>query len=729
MKAMQKLVDRLATRRRVEPPAAEIFQGMRLVDAVLVIAAAAGKTADADGLMAALPIANNDLPLQFSAIALARVGLQGDILQRHLTDIRPVDCPALLALKDGTAIVVQSQQHDHWIVDTASGKMQLHVKTIDAAYSGKMLSIAHADPVNGSNIDQEKNEIVTKPRAWLIRQFLDQKKLLWQLATTAFLLNLCTLSIPLYMRAIYDRVVPNNSISSMWALSIGVLVILLFEFCLKSVKSNFIDALSMRIGVITQHRVMTALLNARILSAPQVPGGVLSALRDVEMIAGLVPSAIITLGIDLPFFIFFMCLIYALGGLTVLAVVIGGIIIISSGTIANIGLNGASKRSAELAKARSNLIVDVVEGLTTIKLSLAQGKFLRSWNLLSDHVSATGQKARHWSEWPAYLSAFTMQFVTVLVVIIGLYEMRAGRLTTGGLIASTMLAGRAMVPLSNAVTVVAKCYQSLSSFAGLSHLLSLPSEPGVSDTTTSLKTMTADISLVDVSVRYGSDQPLALSHINLQIKHGERIALVGKSGSGKTTLMQTLANLLPSEAGRVMIDGYHIDQFSVHDLRRLISFAPQDGRLFDMSLKDNILCGDSDMPHDKFENAVNISGVTEFAKLSREGFGSKVGPRGNRLSGGQKQSVVLARALAADPKVLLLDEPTASMDVNMEASVIDGLKNFAAGRTLILSTHRMALLQLVDRVIWLDNGKIVADKPRDEVMNMLRSNIQAAKAA
>ncbi len=726
---MQMLANKLAIKHHAGARAITVIHGLRVVDAIVLIAGVAGKIADADGLSAALPMTNNDLPLQFSALALSRIGLQGEILFRRLADIKPVDCPALLALTDGTALVVHSQQHDTWIVDTAFGRFQFKEQDIAAVYSGQMLSIAHADPVNGADIDHEKALIVAKPRAWLIRQFLDQKKLLLLMAITAFLLNLCTLSIPLYMRAVYDRVVPNNSLSSMWALSIGVMIILVFELCLKSVKSNFVDALSMRMGVITQHRVMTSLLNARILSAPQVPGGVLSALRDVEMIAGLVPSAIITLGIDLPFFLFFMVLIYALGGLTVFAVVIGGFIIIATGAVANFGLNDASKRGAELAKARSNMIVDVVEGLTTIKLSLAQGKFLRSWNLLSDHVSAAGQKARHWSEWPAYLSAFTMQFVTVLVVVIGMYEISAGRLTTGGLIACTMLAGRAMVPLSNAVTIVAKCYQSLSSFAGLSHLLSLPSEPEINNTASSLKDMTGDISLVDVTVRYGNDQAPALSHINLHIKQGERIALVGKSGSGKTTLMQTLANLLPAESGRVIIDGYHIDQFSVHTLRRLVSFAPQDGRLFDMSLKENILCGDSDCSQKNFESAASISGVTEFAKLSRDGFGSKVGPRGSRLSGGQKQSVILARALASDPKVLLLDEPTASMDVTMEASVIQGLKAFTNGRTLILSTHRMALLQLVDRVIWLDDGKIVADKPRDEVMNMLKSNVGSARAA
>lgn len=729
MKLIKAWMRKLTGTRVVKTPAPPLIEGLRVVDAIVAVAEIAGIIADPNGLMAALPISNDDLPIQLGSIALARVGLQGVLSARAINMIRPVDCPALLALNDGTAVIIQSLENELWTLLTANGIGKYTPGALANVYTGHMLSIAHADPVNGGDVDHDKTAIAAKPKTWLILQFLSQKKLMMQLALTAILLNICTLSIPLYMRAIYDRVVPNQAVASMWALSIGVFIVLVFEFCLKSIKSNFIDALSMRIGAMTQHRVMTSLLSARLLSAPQVPGGVLSSLRDAELIASLVPSAIITLGIDLPFFIFFVLLMYTLGGATVLAALIGGFIIIASGTVANLKLNGTSRRGAELVKARSNLIVDVVEGLATIKLSLSQGRFLRSWNLLSDHVATSGQKSRHWSELPAYLSAFTMQFVTVMVVIIGIYELRAGRLTTGGLIASTMLAGRAMVPLSNAVTIVAKCYQSLTSFTGLSTILSLSSEPDKNEIGAEINDMSADLNLVDISVRYATDQALALSHITLQIKPGERVALVGKSGSGKTTLMQALANLLPVESGRVTLDGYHIDQFAVNDLRRLIAYAPQDGRLFDMSIKENILCSGSTISLRSFESAASIAGVSEFARQARDGYGMNVGPRGGRLSGGQKQSIVLARALVSNPKVLLLDEPTASMDVAMEANVIEGLKSYVEGRTLILSTHRMALLQLVDRVIWLDNGRVVADKPRDEVMAMLRNNQQAAKAA
>lgn len=701
------------------------------VHALEQLSIACGQAAGRAHLTAGFPVSGGDLDPRYAPFALARAGIDARWQAIGLEKVRPEDLPALTAVRDGGAIVVLS-------VDTAEGTARIidgageaHVPLalLDGAISEQMLTCGHLDPENGMDEDAEKDLVQRNPRLWLLGVFLSEKRRIGQLLAAAAFLNLFALAIPLYMRAIYDRVVPNLAIESLWALSIGMVVVLSFEYLFRGIRSGFVDAVAVRVGQSVQHRAMTAILNARSSEDSRNVGALMAGLRDVEQLAMLAPQAAVTFLIDVPWFLCFLGIIALIGGATVLGPVIGGLGMLVTGLIANYALKLAAKKSSRLMQARNNLIVEVTEGWSTIKANLAEGQFLRQWDIVSDHIGAGGKAVKHWNELPTGVSTFLVQIVTVLVVIIGVFQIKAGVMTTGALVAVTMLTGRAMVPVSGAVMMVGKVYQSLSQLDGLTKILRMEAERASSDPAIRRSRPTGDIRIGNLTHTFEGAAVASLNGVTLAIKPGEKIALIGKSGSGKSTLLQLLAGLHAKQSGSIVVDGHAIDQYAPVQLRQSIVYAGQDATLFDRSIWENILLGLPEPDEAVVEQAIRASGLDSFVARSVEGYGRRIGPRGERLSGGQRQSLVLARALVRDPTVLLLDEPTAAMDIQTERLVIGGLAQAARGKTLIVATHRLALLDIVDRVIWLEDGRVIADRPRAEVLAMLRTANGNAKAA
>jgi ATP-binding cassette, subfamily C, bacterial LapB len=705
--------------------------GLTIMDALMAAATVCGTPTTAAQLVSGLPIpTGKELDIRLAPIALARLGLHAELTTLAVTRMTAEQCPAVLMLRDGSAVLITT---------ITAGRISLVVKdgnrVVDAAHlaalsDGTGFVIGRSDPVNNATHAEEQQFALASPKRWIMAQFLEQRKLLLQLAFASVLLNLCAFVVPLFLRSVYDRVVPNLAFETLWALALGVMIALLFEFGLKTVRATFIDALSIRVGLVVQHKVMNGLLRARLADAPTQPGGVLAIVRDVESLSTLIPNGIITFCIDIPFFFLFLMLIGSIGGAVTAVAFVGGCAVVAAGLWAHNSLSKASKKNSEISKARSNLIIDTVEGLSTIKTSRARGRFLGYWDLLADHQAVGARDMRHYSETPNYLSALAMQMVTVGVVLVGIYQLKDGNMSVGGLVACTMLAGRAMVPVSNAVQILSRMQQSLAVFGGLSRLLALQPEPDQRSGITTPQTLSGDIRLQGVSLTYDKDTQAVLQDINLRISPGERIGFIGRSGSGKSTLMHLISGLLQPTAGQITVDGVDLAQFPADVLRSQMAYAPQDALLFEGQLQENIMLDGSTPAADRFASVVNATGVAAFAKPHAEGFNLNVGARGTRLSGGQRQSTLLARALLHDTPMILLDEPTAAMDVGTELSVMQGLRALSNGKTLLLATHRMNLLDLVDRVIWMDSGRIVADKSRAEILDMFKNqHVKAANAA
>ncbi|RZM16820.1 MAG: hypothetical protein EOP67_62800, partial [Sphingomonas sp.] len=389
----------------------------------------------------------------------------------------------------------------------------------------------HADPIATDSGDAAEATLSERnPKLWLVASFLGERRMLTQLVVAAVLLNVCAMAIPLYMRAIYDRVVPNLAIESLWALSVGITIVLIFEFVFKSVRSAYVEAVGVRVAQAVQHRAMAAFLHARSAKSHSA-GGLMTALRDVEGLSLLVPQAVVAFFVDLPFFFLFLALIGLIGGWTVAAPVLGAGALLIVGLVCNYAVKLASKRTSKLMQARQDLAVDLADGLETIKANQAEGRFLFRWDNVSDHLAIGGKTTRKWTELPGTTSPAVVQMVTVLVVVIGVFQIKSGAMTTGALVACTMLTGRAMVPVSSAITMMSKANQSLSQFAGLARILALPAERQVSDPGVRRTPVAGRFGLEGVSITHKGAASPSLAGVSLTIAPGEKVALIGKSGS------------------------------------------------------------------------------------------------------------------------------------------------------------------------------------------------------
>ncbi|OYU36466.1 ATP-binding cassette domain-containing protein [Novosphingobium sp. PASSN1] len=719
-------------RRRKPAPAARItdqpfITAMPMLAALEALAELRGIASAKAALSAALPMAQDRLAAKLAPLALARIGIEAHWRPLHQGLPEASALPLIVTLGSGGAVVLAAGGTGGQIsVRDASGWQDLPFAALRPLLDGEALHSGPVDPVNGASDAHERDLIRRNPKAWLLGAYLGERGPLGQMLIASALLNLCALTIPLYMRAIYDRVVPNLAIESLWALSIGVTIVLVFELLLKKIKARFVDAVATRVGQAVQHRAVVSVLRARAPTPGMGFGAMLTGLRDLEQLSLLVPQAVATFCVDLPFVVLLFALIAAIGGFTVLGPILGAVGLIFVGMISNYALKLASRRASKLLQARSDLTAELTSGWTTIKANHAEGLFEGRWDLISDHLAMGNKHVRHWSEMPASASGLLVQLVTVMVVVIGVLQIKAGLMTTGALIAVVLLTGRAMVPVAATVSMFARAYQSLAQFQALAGLLQSEPERDVSDPAVSLAPVRGAVRVAGLSHTFAGSGAPSLSGLTFSVAEGERVALIGKSGSGKSTLLQLLAGLVPAQEGLITLDGHALDRFAIPHLRQNVIYSAQDAVIFEGTVWHNILLGMPEPETAVVERAIRCSGLDSFVARTAEGYMRQVGARGAALSGGQRQSLLLARALVRDPAVLLLDEPTASLDIASEQAVIAGLAEATQGKTLIVATHRLALLEIVDRVIWLEEGRIVADRPKAEVLAQLAA--QTAQA-
>ena len=703
------------------PDAARSLRPFTMVAGIEALCLALGRGGLSGSFAGALPTVGGDMASGFVPEALARAGLLAQWLQIPVDRLGPAELPALLRCHQGGALVLHAVLTGGFgVIEDSQGRHPVVLARLASLVEDDVLVVGPADPDQHGH-DGETDDLVRRnPRLWLAGAFLAERRRLGQLALTGALINLCALTIPLYMRAIYDRVVPNLAIESLWALSSGVVIALLFELMLRHVKAGFVDSVGVRVGQAVQHKAVSAILRGRAQDRENNVGALMTALRDTEQLALLVPMAFVTFVVDMPSILAYFALIALIGGWTVLGPVLGAVTLVGVGLVTNFALKLASRKASRLAQARNNLIVEVAEGWLTIKANQGEGRFLTRWDTISDHIGLSTRDSRKWQDMPLHMSTLLVQLVTVLVVMIGVFEIKAGAMTQGAMIAVIMLTGRTMGPVSSAISTMARLYQSLSQITALVRVLKTEPERRVSDPAIAPGRLTGAIVLNDITYRFPGASEDSLRGIGFAIAPGEKVALIGRSGSGKSTALQLMAGLLPRQEGYLAVDGHAMDHYGVAQLRRSIVYAAQDGDIFDTTIWDNILLGIDEPDAALVERAIRCSGLDTFIARSVEGYMRKTGPRGSALSGGQRQTILLARALIRDPQVLLLDEPTASLDITSEQAIIAGLREAAADRTLIIATHRLALLDLVDRVIWLEDGRIVADRPKSDVLAMLR---------
>lgn len=530
-----------------------------------------------------------------------------------------------------------------------------------------------------------------------------------EIGIAGVLINCFGLLMPLYSRLIYDKVIGNHINDTLWALTIGLLLFVLLEFALRIVRTYYIEQLAARFDIEFDQASASRLLGQRF--TPGV-GMVLAKYRDLMGARDVLSSSYMLIIIDFPFLVLYLIALGLIGGEIVWVVLVGGALLVGSQLLCKIPANDYAQRAVAAGTARTDKLANLVAGIDTLKTSGMQHRFLSLMQLDAGRAAANLAKNRFWMSISYTLSNAGNTLISIGTIVVGVYLVEAGTLTVGALIACSLLGGRAAGMLASVTMVLSRIdtfTQARKAFDAV--FLQQPDAPQVQ---VERQQIVGRIQVADLSFRFRPEHPEILQQVSFAVNPGEKVGLVGRSGSGKSTLLRCLAGVHRADGGQALIDGVAVEAYLPQVRTRFIGYKPQEPFLFEGTLESNIFV-DGNVPPQLREAALAISGLDEYIARGQLRLDQVVNAA-NLLSGGQRQMVALARTIASLPNVLLLDEPTAGIDQITEARVIQRLMAFAANRTLIIATHSPALLQCVDRLIVIDGGKIVADGPREKIL-------------
>jgi len=576
--------------------------------------------------------------------------------------------------------------------------------------------------------DSRSDEIaVANPRGWFWGTLLGSWRIYIEVVLAALLVNSFAIAGPLFVMNVYDRVVPNFAEETLWVLAIGVVTVYAFDFVLKMLRSYFVDAAGKAADTKIAGRLFSQVLGMKMADRPGSSGALASSLREFESLREFFTSSSLVAIVDLPFIFLFIFIIYIVGGSIAIVPLVALPVVMIVGALMQIPLRLVVQRSFREAQQRHALLIEAIGGIETVKSTASEGRMQRNWENFVDMTARSSVKAHTLSALALNFSGAATNLVTVGVIVYGVYRIDAGMLSVGGLVASTILAGRAMAPLGQIAGILTRYHQARVSLNALDQLMHTPVERPHGRSFVRRATIHGRIEFRNVTFHYPDQETPALDDVSFRIEAGEKVGLIGRIGSGKSSIQRLILGLYEPDAGAVMVDGIDVRQIDPADLRRNIGSVPQDVYLFFGSVKDNIAIGAPFTDDETVRRAARITGVEEFANRHPMGYDMPVGERGQNISGGQRQSVAIARALLREPPILLFDEPTSSMDNTSEGRFKARLSNIIDDKTVLLVTHRGSMLSLVERLIVVDGGKIVADGPKQDVLDALRGGqIQAA---
>ena len=535
----------------------------------------------------------------------------------------------------------------------------------------------------------------------------------------SFIANILAVVASLFTLQVYDRVIPNQSIETLWVLFIGVFAAMLFEAMLRLARTNVLDKagrdVDTEVSTFLLRRLCALKLTPKLPRASQLS----QFMREFGSVREFVTEAAVGALADIPFAIIFFLLIWGIAGPVVIVPIVATVLMVAAPLIFRKRMLKIAGESLGSQTASGRIFNEVSYGLETVKVARAEGYFLDQWKTINSLISNTAAKQRRLMSKLTQWAGSVQQAAYVCTVTFCVYQVFAGQMTVGAIIATTMLTSRALSPMGRLSTLFMRWHQVKKSLAGLDELVNMDSDLPSEHAKLSRNRAPGRIEVTNVSYHYQSEGEAALKVQKIQINPGEKIAILGTNGSGKSTLLRVLSGIYEPTGGSVSLDGTDMRQIDSGDLRRAIGFLPQDAVLFRGSLRDNLKLSRLNVDDQRILNTLAYIGLGHFVKNHPQGLEMQIADGGAGLSSGQRQSVGLARMLLSDPGMVLLDEPTANLDPEAEALTINRLGAWLAKRTLVVATHRMPILGLVDRVIVVDNGSVTMDGQRDEVLNKL----------
>lgn len=698
-----------------------------LLDSLVEICKLHGHTATRASLSAGLPLNNGRLPLDMAERAAARAGMSTRLERKAPDEIEPATLPAVLILKEEKTCILLGWDGDQarlLLPETGQGTVMLSRAELAQRSAGLVLYVRPH-----FRFDERAAE-VRPPREghWFWGALLSQRFVYKDVLWAAALINVFAIASPMFTMNVYDRVVPNAAIETLWTLAIGVVLVMLADLLMRKLRSRFVDEASARVDVQISATLMERVLGMRLSNRPESVGSFASNLRGFEQVRDLIASTTVTALVDLPFALLFLLVIVFISPWLAIPVVLGFGAVLLAGWLIQDKLHALAETTYRASATRNATLIESLTGIETIKTQGAEGVIQARWERSNVFLAGANVKMRSLSSSASYLTNWIVQMVSVTTVVGGVYLIGERMLTMGGLIACGMLASRALMPAGQIVGLLMQYQGARTALEGLEKIMAQPVERPAGTHYIHRAKLRGEIEFRNVSFQYPGRTDSALDGVSFRIRPGERVALIGRVGSGKSTLQRLMMGLYQPSEGAVLIDGIDINQLDPADLRRNMGYVSQDVMLFYGSLRENITFGLPYADDGAVVAAAEVAGLADFVNRHPRGFDMNVGERGESLSGGQRQGVGIARAILHNTPMLLLDEPTSAMDFSTEAAITQRLAEFGRDKTVVLVTHRTSLLAMVSRVIVVDGGKIVADGPRERIMEALQSG-RIARAA
>ncbi len=691
-----------------------------LLECLLIVVRAHGGSLSHEAATNGLPLVNNRLTPSLFQRAAQRAGFTSSVVKQPLDALNPALFPAVLLLQGDTACVLlgwdDSGDARVTFPELGEAEVSLPREELAARYLGTALL---ARP--RFRFDARAPEVGNvRHRHWFWGTLAENRALYRDVLLAAFLINVFALALPLFTMNVYDRVVPNNAVETLWMLAAGVALLLVADVVLRTLRGYFIDLAGSRVDVRLSAYIMERVLGLRLEHRPLSAGSFASNLRSFETIRDFITSATVTAFIDLPFALIFLVVIGWIAWPMILPILFGILVLLAYALTVHSKMHALSETTYRAGAMRNATLVESLVGLEAIKALGAESVMQRKWEASAQFLTRVAAQLRLLSTSTVNGAMWMQQFINVVLVVVGVYLIGDQALTLGGLIACTMLASRAMAPIGQVAGLLTQYHNASTALESLDGILQQPVERGTDASFVTRQHFTGDIEFKEVDFTYPGQDIAALRNVSLKIRAGERVAILGRVGSGKTTLEKLILGLYRPTSGAVLVDGIDLRQLDPAELRRNIGYVPQDVMLFFGSLRDNLTIAAPAADDAAVLRAARVGGLLDFVNSHPRGFDMAVGERGESLSGGQRQAVAIARAVVSDPPILLMDEPTGSMDHSSEEEIKQRLREFATGKTLIVITHRTSLLELVDRIIVIDGGKVVADGPKAQVVEALR---------
>lgn len=700
-----------------------------LLGCLIVLARLHGETITRDGALAGLPTEDGRLTPSLFERAAHRAGMSSKIVRQPIGKLRAELLPAVLLLDGEGACVLVSRSDDGRSArvvfpELGDAPVDVPLSQIEARYTGYAI---YARP--RLRFDARSPVVkATRQGHWFWSVIGENRRLYRDVLLAAFLTNLFAVAMPLFTMNVYDRVVPNQAFDTLWVLAVGVFVVLLGDLVLRTLRGRFVDLASSRADVKLSAFIMERVLGMRMEQRPVSAGSFASNLRAFESVRDFIGSATVMAFVDLPYALIFFGVIAWIAPVMLIPLVLGAVLMLLYALAVQQRMHELTETTYRASAQRNATLVEALVGFETVKALAAESPLQRKWEKSAALLARVGAQLRLLSSSATNTSAMVQQSVNVALVMVGVYLIGERELSLGGLIACTMLAGRALAPIGQVAGLLVQYHTARTALDSLDQMMQREVERPADAHFVTRGHFEGAIEFRDVSFAYPGQQNGALRNVSFRIQPGERVAILGRVGSGKTTIQKLILGLYRPTSGAVLIDGVDTRQLDPAELRRHIGYVQQDVMLFYGSLRDNITLGAPLADDEDLLKAATIAGITEFVNAHPQGFEMTIGERGESLSGGQRQGVAIARAVIHDPAILLLDEPTASMDHSSEEMVKARLREFVAGKTVVLVSHRTSLLDLVDRLIVMDAGRVVADGPKEQVILALRQG-RIGKAA